>query len=273
VLIPPIYKTEIIEFREQLAAQGVVFDDGMLREYEFELREIYLDIADPLLHPRMPQMANTDGDPLEFRELVFDIDSPREAFEALKGLAAGVTEDDLLHEAELDAAGDLVRTEITWRRADSDTVLGTLRIDGRRLTAEANSARRADELRRLIGERLGAGGRYRAGTVQSVESLLEREPTPSEQAAAREREDEQARLAALPEVQALIAARLREHYRKWIDEEIPALGDRTPREAVRDPAGREAVAALILQIERDGVGMQPPLDPEIIHELRKALGL
>jgi|GEM_PF-607088 len=273
VLLPPVDKTGIIAFREQLAAQGAVFNDGLLREYESELREIYLGSADRLLNPRMPQMANTDGHPLEFRELVFDIDSPREAFDALKELAAGVPEDELLHEAVFDTAGALVRGEITWRRADSDTILGTLRINDRRLTAEVNSVRRADTLRDLIEARLGAGGRYRASTVQSVESLLSREPTPAEQTAARERASENAHLAALPEVQTAIAAHLREHYRKWLDEKIPALGGRTPRAAVHEPAGREAVAALILQIERDGVRMQPPLNPAIVRELREALGL
>ena len=273
VLIPPIYKTEVIAFREQISAQDVAWDDRLLREYDFELREVYLDIADRLLNPQLPEMTNTDGDPFEFRELVFDIDSPQAAFDALKGLAADVSEDELRHEAVFDTAGALVRAEITWRRAGSNTIFGALRIDGRRLTAQVNSARRADELRRLIEAHLGAGGRYRINTVQSVESLLSREPTPAEQTTARERASENARLAALPEVQATIAAHLREHYRKWLDEAIPLLCGRTPRAAVREPAGREAVAALILQLERNGVRMQPPLDPAIIRELRGALGL
>lgn len=173
VLIPPVCKPAIIELRERLAAQGAALDAGLLREYDVEPRETYLEIADRLLYPRMPQMANTDGDPLEFRELVFDIDSPRGAFDALKGLAAGASEDELLSGAGFDAAGALLQAEIAWRRPDSDTILGSLRIEGGRLTAAANSARRADELRRLIEERLGASGRYRAGTVQSVESLLD----------------------------------------------------------------------------------------------------
>jgi hypothetical protein len=33
---------------------------------------------------------------------------------------------------------------------------------------------------------------------------------------------------------------------------LPALGERTPHEAVRDHDGREAVAVLVAQIERDG---------------------
>jgi hypothetical protein len=42
---------------------------------------------------------------------------------------------------------------------------------------------------------------------------------------------------------------------------------------VRDPDGREAVEVLIDQIERSGPTMTPPLDPEIVRELRETLGL
>ena len=80
-------------------------------------------------------------------------------------------------------------------------------------------------------------------------------------------------LNELPEVKAAMAQMMRNHYRAWVDEKLPALRGRTPREAVRDADGREAVAALILQIEREGARMRPPLDPTIVRELRETLGL
>jgi len=42
---------------------------------------------------------------------------------------------------------------------------------------------------------------------------------------------------------------------------------------MRDPDGREAVEALIVDIERGGETMRPPLDPAIVRELRETLGL
>jgi hypothetical protein len=66
---------------------------------------------------------------------------------------------------------------------------------------------------------------------------------------------------------------LDKHYERWIDEKIPALGNQTPREAVKDPDGRERVEALVLQIERDGARMTPSLDPAIVRKLRARLGL
>jgi hypothetical protein len=40
-----------------------------------------------------------------------------------------------------------------------------------------------------------------------------------------------------------------------------------------EACGREALEALLLQIERDGERMRPALDPAVVRELRKTLGL
>jgi hypothetical protein len=58
-----------------------------------------------------------------------------------------------------------------------------------------------------------------------------------------------------------------------VDTAIPALGGKSPREAVRDADGREAVAALIAQIERGGARQSPPLDAAVPAMLRRELGL
>lgn len=63
------------------------------------------------------------------------------------------------------------------------------------------------------------------------------------------------------------------HYERWVNDKIPALGGKTPLEAVADPAGREAVEALVRQIERTGERMTPPLDPAIVRRLRERLRL
>jgi hypothetical protein len=39
------------------------------------------------------------------------------------------------------------------------------------------------------------------------------------------------------------------HYRNWLDEKIPALGGKTPREAARNFEGREQLAALLKELE------------------------
>ena len=280
VLFPPSCKPEILELRAKLPAERGPWCSGIVREHDLELRDIYLRIAESLLYPEMPEMANTDGDPIEFHELVYDLDSPASAFQALKPLASGMAEEDIQQGAVFDTAGELLSADIIWQRSGNSmqgawekTTLGVLKIEGRRLTAQLNSAKRAEDLRKLIGGLAGSHVRYRTTVIQSLHSVLSREQTPQERQAARRSQEESARLAAQPEVQAALADMLRTHYRKWVDEKIPALGNRTPRESMRDRDGREAVEALVLQLERDGLRMQPPLDLDILRELRETLGL
>jgi hypothetical protein len=136
-----------------------------------------------------------------------------------------------------------------------------------------NSAERAAALRALIERRLGGAAHEKPGVVQSVQSMLSREPTPRQQAERKRQAQEHAELAARPEVQQALREHLRSHYRAWVDEKLPALGNRSPRKAVRDADGREAVEALIVQFERNAPSMTPPMDPGIVQELRETLGL
>ena len=42
---------------------------------------------------------------------------------------------------------------------------------------------------------------------------------------------------------------LRTHYANWVDEKIPALGNKTPRQAIRSAKGRQAVTELLESYE------------------------
>jgi hypothetical protein len=279
-VIPPGEKPRIIELRQALREAGPLTPE-LLREGYLDLFELYHELAERILDPRLPAMQNTDGEPLEFQRLLWDIDDPDEAFSALAGLAEDEPAAELRAEADLDAAGKVLRAEIPWRKPGNamheswtNTVLGSLSIDGRVLRAEVNSAARAARLRELIANRLGDRARFRVAKVESPEAALERSRAkPEDDAESRRRAAEHARFAELPEVKAAIAAKLRSFYLDWLDQKIPSLGGRTPREAVADPDGREALEALLLQMERYGEDMTPPLDPAIPRELREALGL
>ena len=53
-----------------------------------------------------------------------------------------------------------------------------------------------------------------------------------------------------PEVQAQVAEILAQHWEGWVDQEIPALGGKSPRDAVKTADGREAVEALLNDADR-----------------------
>ncbi len=48
---------------------------------------------------------------------------------------------------------------------------------------------------------------------------------------------------------AISSRHLRDHYRHWIDEPLPALGGRSPRDAARAPERRAALEGLLRQVE------------------------
>jgi hypothetical protein len=280
VVIPPDRKAPILELRKSLRGSGVPLTAETLKEYDIELFEIYHAIAGALLNPRPPALQNTDGEPLSLHKLVFEIESPRAAFDALKDLALDVDDEELLANAAFDREGMLRSVEFSWRKRGNpinktwdNTVLGTLTIDGARLTAEVNSRERAQRLRSIIEERLGPAVKHRATEIQSAESLMARVEEERGSKKARAAREEHERLALLPEVRAALQEQLRRHFEDWVDQELPALGGRTPRQAMKDPDGREMVEALVLQAERHGRAMQPPMDESIIHDLRARLGL
>ena len=54
-----------------------------------------------------------------------------------------------------------------------------------------------------------------------------------------------------PEVQEQLAGMISKHWEGWVDQNIPALGGKTPRDAVKTADGREAVEALLQDAVRD----------------------
>lgn len=63
-----------------------------------------------------------------------------------------------------------------------------------------------------------------------------------------------------------------DHYAAWLDEKVPALGGKTPREAARTKAGRKRVTALLDQFVTEEARL-PPAERFDFTALRQALGL
>jgi hypothetical protein len=251
-LIPPGRKPAVIELRKRLRRRRTAVTDDTLQEWDAEIRELYFQLDHELHAP--PQVCNTDGHELEFHRLVYAVDDAEAAFEKLCGLCVTCTADELRAEAQRDGAGRISRVEFPWDRrghtqtaAMPNTVLGRITIDGRRLTAEVNSAERAAQLRRELDARLEKSGRFQVDEIQDLEAAMARH---AGGAAEKRAASKQADLMRSPEVREKIAEIMDKHWEGWMDQGIPALGGKTPREAVRTPDGREAVEALLKDVER-----------------------
>jgi hypothetical protein len=272
--LSPEDKIQLIDLRERITATGPI-DSESLCEWDMELREEYLYMIEAIRNPPTPRLQNTDGEPIVFQSLSFEVPSAQEAFDALKGLAFDEGEEELLAEAELDGQGKVRRVSFAWKVAGNaqhmswdNTVLGHIEIDGRQLVAGVNSEERAARFMKIMEERCPAARHTRTET-ETVEEGLARKEAEGKPPADADAES----LAEIPEVRARIQAMMAEHYEDWIHQEIPALNGRSPVEAVREKAGREKVEALITQIERQGRGMNPPLDEAITRRMRERLGL
>ena len=64
-------------------------------------------------------------------------------------------------------------------------------------------------------------------------------------------------------------------WEEWIDQPIPFLGGKTPREAVKSPEGKESVEALLLDAERTAINDKDTGEFELrcISKVRKKLEL
>lgn len=278
VLIAPQYKPELIKFRKQLRKAEKSISPALLNEYDAEIRELYFNIYNAVMQP--PELRNTDGDPISFHTIYYQIDSPEVAFDHLKSLSVIESEEELRDEAEFDEHGHIIRVAIPWSRKDSkqdkafdNTILGWIKIEDRQIKIEVNSAQRAGAIRKEVEKRLKNNALYKTTEIKLVESTLA-------DASAQKRSidigsDENKNLMQHPEVLQQIGEMVTAHWKDWIDQKIPALEGKTPRQSVKTSDGRESVDALLIHAERQ----LPPDDPmsevnrSAIKEVRKKLGL
>jgi len=275
-LIPPGRKTDIIQFRKQLRDDGSPVTDVILHEWDREIRHLYFHIEHSLYVP--PQLCNTDGDQLELHRLVYEVSSADDAFERLCGLCVTMDSEELEADAKRDAAGRIVQAEITWDRQNNkknfampNTVLGRIMINDRRLIAKVNSSERADALRHKIDEMLGGFGQFKVDEIQDVESMMREDTAETTE---REESKEHEEWMRRPEVQEQLADIMWRHWENWVDQKLPALSGKTPRDAVKTADGLESVEALLHEAERDQG--QDPLTMEAnrkgVQRARELLG-
>jgi len=280
VVLPPGDKADVVELRMRIRAAKAPQDEedthmgaDRLADWDCEIRQLYLDLADARWHPVRPQVLTPEGDEFEFHKLIFDIASPQPAFDAIRPLAAWGDDDEAMEgQIERDADGRMVGARIDLlrpgQRNDGDAVslLGSVRIEGRRMTVEVSSRERAEWIKRhFTSEALGIPIALRTDTIQTLEQALAehdagapRTATPSE--------DE-------PEVQAVILKTLLKHYLRWVDTPIPALGQRTPRQVATTSDGREQVTALLHDAERQDIGLSAASRKQVFDAVRAEIGL
>jgi hypothetical protein len=148
------------------------------------------------------------------------------------------------------------------------TVLGTIELTDKTLLLEANSRERAERGRAILAELAGALVGPALTEIETLEQVM----------GGHDRDVRQNETSDLPaELQAeLVHGALTDHYRKTLDEPIPALGDLSPRAAAQTAAGRRKVADWLKHIENQTKSGRQSGDPMASYDftwLWRDLGL
>lgn len=199
-------------------------------------------------------------------------------FQALASLCVHQTKDELKEQAKLDANQQVHKIQFAWSRKGhalseglDNTTLGHISIEGNKMTVEVNSEAREEKIKQEVNHRLGNQATYKVTDIRSLESALADGASNSGSSGF---DEEQKALQDSPEVQEAVKGMLNKHWQGWLDSELPALGGKTPRQAVQTADGREAVQALLRDLESHDVNPAMPVSQQpYIDWARKELGL
>jgi hypothetical protein len=268
--IPPDHGLPIVTLREELRKRYGAITRERIQAYDLELLRTYRNILQPLREPIARRLVNTDGDPLEFRKLHFELKlSPADAVQILATLTHLETAEEIIARGGDAGAYDIAWTVRGARRAKKvatdRTIFGQIRVSAGQVVASVHSARRETEVRQRIEKQRKGSVRYRATAIESMEAAMRAAETRSQLG------PPQPDLNQNPEIRAILAEHVRLHYERWLDDKIPALGNRTPREAARDPDLREVLEGLLLDFERRDSGEDVNAAP--VDRLRAELNL
>ena len=237
---------------------------GKLRERRLILflYALWEDVAQASEERRstLPELRNTDDEPLLLTIDQFAFEpAARDALGERLGAIDGFEEREPDGESRL---FDVTRPGNRMHQSWENTLLGWARLDHDRLRLESNSIARADRLRERVEAACDGLLRHRGRAHEDPRARLQ--DTSAVTAAPAE--------APPPKLIELIRAEKARHYATWPATSLPALGGKTPREAVRSAAGREQVDLLLRECEH-----HESLEPEDTRfhfgALRRELGL
>lgn len=206
-----------------------------------------------------PQFVTTEGDPILFCTASYEVrDYPTAlaALAAMPEMQRGVEEGeyDWVEGGEslefLHAHGSAFEYQLPiGTKEGGSRILGHLVITPQELTLECSSERRLRAGKALLAKRLGPTVAHCADVRKEPSEVLQEKPPQAS--------PETPAVGALEVARELREATVRDYYRDWLDQPIPVLGGRTPRQAVKTLDGRFKVIRLLKEIENLEARGQP----------------
>jgi hypothetical protein len=207
----------------------------------------------------LPTLQNTDGDPLLFTTDKYRIVAgARDAVEHRLGALPGVNVE---QEERGSSRFVFTRPGNKQHKSWENTVVGQASVSRSDMRVETNSLKRADALRKQIEQLCGDTIRHVGRSHSDPKSLIGKGPRadhPPEETP--------------PELLPVLMKIRSDHMKAWMDESVPALGGRTPRQAATDPKWRPRLDVLLKQFERDDA-RRPAVERLDYATIHRELGL
>jgi hypothetical protein len=267
IIVPPKLVERLFgELVDELAFEREEHPNIPARQLLGDMADLALaELRDGVAHTPRPQLTTRHGEPLLFCEAHYSLSEPETA------LARLASHDQLRRDDQPESSHDAA---FTWldpapnaRLAGGQTILGRITIDGKQLVLETHARERLSRGRAMLEHVLGAALVHRADSFTDPDAVL------GERAGQGRRPSEESSRRIPSQVEAQLLERvITEHYRGWLDEPVPALGERTPRKVAKTKKGRAEVERLLDEFERSSQ-RQPSVGPALWNELRRELGI
>ncbi len=268
-LMPHSIKPTLIEMRKGIRGDRLFVTDEDLGDWDMDLRRLYLDIDRGF--QTQPKLQNSDGEALEPHKLVYTIDDSEKVFKKLAVLCTVESEKSLRSQSQTDEKQRVLKADFPWTKKGNrqipewdNTILGEFQITQKRLTINVNSADRAKKIKQEIKKRLGKLAGFQMDVIEDMNGMLEEMPENSK--AFEKVGSKHDALVKVPEIRHELGKTVLDHWDRWMNIPLPALGNETPRNAVKNNDGKEAVEALLY----DAVTLSP--DPLMLEMNKKGVG-
>ena len=253
------------EGKRSRRAKLAIDDDTLQRLAHLFTTAWLFDVLPKAMGSDAPRLHNSDGDEVVFHKVRF----PLAAKATHKAVASKL---DAMTDLQKENAGfwnwlggrstgrpkgDGRPNALNWNitMEDGTVVLGNIELKARAVLLSVNSAARAAQGAQMLQGVLADLVRAPLTEIQTVDQVRESaaDAPPIEE-------------IPLEVATGLVHAMLDKQYREVLDEPVPMLGDRTPRQAARTPAGREKLVTWLKFLENRSGSQSYPTDPMATYD-------
>lgn len=250
------HHTELLDFKKWLIEEneGKPLTERILRDhFDADLQDYFFDAIIEAYNKPLPTLVNTDGDLFQLTTSHFKLSqSPEDTVNQLISMTLSDDPEEFLQDAKRNKTGKITEIQLPWIKNGNkkhkhwdNTLLGDVIIKEGKLILKTNSEERAEKGKKLLKKLLGNNVEFQKSLIESTEQKMKSLPEKNSVSSKSDLNP-----MDVPEIREQMMAMAKAHWNSWFDTSIPALDDKTPRQAAKTKKGRELLEALLLQYER-----------------------